>query len=73
MLFVDRGRRPDPARGIGRGRDLGQPEIQHLGVPALGHENIRGLDVAMHDALRMRRIQPIGNLDGQREHGLVIQ
>ena len=30
--------------------DLRQPEIQNLGVSALGHEDVRRLDVAVDDA-----------------------
>ena len=48
-------------------RDLGQSEVENLGVSALGDKKIRRLDVAMDDALGMRRIQRIGNLDGQRQ------
>ena len=46
-----------------RGRHLRQPEVQNLGVPALGHENIRRLDVAMNDPLGVRRIQRVCNFD----------
>jgi hypothetical protein len=42
---------------------LGEAEVHHLHVTALGHENIRGLDVAMHDALRVRRVEGVGDLD----------
>jgi hypothetical protein len=42
--------------------DLGQPEIENLGVPAIGHENIRGFDVPVHDSLPVRRIQRVGKL-----------
>src|SRR6266436_4111737 len=54
MLLVDRGchgvRRGNLARRTGRGRDLRQPEIQNLGVSALGHEDVRWFDVAVDDA-----------------------
>ena len=34
----------------GLARHLGQPEVENLGVPALGDEDVGGLDVAMNDA-----------------------
>ena len=55
------------------GRNLSQPEIQNLGVFALGDKNVCWLDVAMNDALGVRRVQPVGNLNGKREHGFVVQ
>ncbi len=42
-------------------------------MAALGYKNVGGFDVAVDDALRMRRVQSIGDLDGQRDHGFVIQ
>ena len=44
---------------------LAKSEIQNLGLPTLGHEDVRRLDVAMHDALGVRRIQRVGKLDAQ--------
>ena len=49
--------------------DFRQPEIENLGVPALGHKNIRGLDVAMDDALRVRRIERVGDCRCQSSIG----
>jgi len=44
-----------------------QPEVQDLRPAARRNKDIRRLDVAVSDALRVRRIQPIGNLDGKVE------
>ena len=44
-------------------QQLGQAEVHHLHVAPLGHENVRGLDIAMHDALRVRGVQRVGDLD----------
>ena len=45
-------RRVQGRRARVTGRELGQPEVEHLGVPALGDEDVGGLDVAVQDALR---------------------
>ena len=39
-------------------------------MPALGHEQICGFDVAVDDALGMSRRQRVGNLDGHLEEML---
>ena len=49
----------------GRLLNLGESEIQDLRVTAFGDKNIRRLDVAMHNPLRVSRIQRVGNLDPQ--------
>ena len=46
-------------------RLLRQPEIQHLGLVAVGHKNIGGLDVAVNNALGVRRFERVRDLDGQ--------
>ena len=40
-------------RGL-RVQELGDPEIQHLGRPVRGHEDVAGLQIAMHNEVLMR-------------------
>ena len=60
--------------GIAAGRAGGasnfcQPKVKNFGVSAIGHKNIRRLDVAMHDALGVRRIERVGHLDRRASAG----
>src|SRR5262249_9408318 len=52
---------------------LGQPEIQDLGVISLGDEDVGWLDIAMDDALGMRGVEGVGNLKRKREQSFVIE
>jgi len=38
-------------------------EVQYLYVSALRHEDIGGLDIAMHDAYGVYRVQGVGHLN----------
>ena len=53
--------------GIGRANIFCQPKVEHLDAPFIRDHDIGGLQVAMHDALVMRRRQRVaqrtGNLD----------
>ena len=49
------------------GFHLGEAEIENLGVPALGDENVGGFNVAMDNPFGMRRVQRVGNLDAERQ------
>jgi len=40
-----------------------QPEVENLRLAARRNKDIGRLDVAVSDAFRVRRIQPIGYLD----------
>jgi hypothetical protein len=42
-------------------------------VSARGHENIRGLDVPVHDPFRVRRVQRVRNLDSQLQQRFHFQ
>ena len=50
---------------VGARRRLGQPEVQDLGLLALGDEDVGRLDVAVQDAARVRGVERVGNLHGQ--------
>ena len=49
------------------GGELGKPEIENLGLAALRDEDAGGFDVPVDDTLGVRRIQCIGNLNGEIE------
>jgi hypothetical protein len=55
------------------GGDLGETEVENLGVSALGDEKVGRLDVAMNDALAMGGVERIGNLDRKRQQGFQIE
>ena len=48
--------------------DLSQPEVQNLGMTALGHEDVRWLDVTMNDTRRVGSIQRVSDLNSQRQY-----
>jgi hypothetical protein len=53
--------------------DLSEAEIGNLGVTAPGDENIGGFDVAVHDALGVRCIEGVGDLDGDIEEAIEFE
>ena len=60
------------AGGPGGARNFCQPEIENLGVAAIGDEDIRRLDIAVDDAFAVRRIQGVCDFDRQREQALEL-
>ena len=48
--------------------DLGQPEIEQLHLACLGDEDVGRLDIAVHDAFAVGRIERVGDLDAEIEH-----
>ena len=47
--------------------NLGQAEVQDFGASPAGHKNVSRFDVAMNDALGVRRIQRVGDVNCKRE------
>jgi len=54
-------------------RYLRQPEIENLRLTSIRHEDVRWLDVPVDDALRVRRVERIGDRDAQIEYRLDLQ
>ncbi len=52
---------------------LGQTEVENLGGSARGHKDICRLDVAVDDALGMRGIERLGDVNADREQLLHLQ
>ena len=44
--------------------DFGKTEVQYLGLPAPGHEDVRRLDIAMDDPRAVRHVERVGELNG---------
>ena len=49
-----------------RTRHFCQAKIENLRVAPLGDKYVGGFDIAVNDAFRVRRVQRIGNLNGQK-------
>ena len=43
--------------------DFRQAKVEHFGLAALGDEDVGRLDITVNDALRVRRIERVGNID----------
>jgi hypothetical protein len=71
VLLVDHARhrasQSNLAGGSACGCDLRQPEVENLGMAALGYKDVGRLDVAVDDPLGVCGVQRIGNLDGERQ------
>ncbi len=60
------------SRCRGGGIQLSQPEIENLGMAALGHKNVCWLDIAMDDAFGVRRVESVGNFDGNLKNAFQL-
>ena len=56
------------SHGFRVSRKLRQTEVQNLGFTARGDEDVCGLDIAMDDALLVRRFQRIGDLNREAQY-----
>jgi hypothetical protein len=54
-----------PAVELGRGKCLGQAEIEDFDLTLRRDLDVGGFEIAMDDTLRVRRIERVGNLSGQ--------
>src|SRR5579864_6526379 len=64
---------PNRLRDWAHQQGLGQSEVKNFGLPARRNENVRGLDIAMNDALAVSGVERIGNLDAEVEYGFIFQ
>jgi hypothetical protein len=67
LLGRDEAERPDPAAGpaearAGRGLALGQAEVREVGVVLGAEQDVRGLDVAVHEPVRVRGVERAADL-----------
>jgi len=60
-------------RGAASGSEFGQTEIQNFGVAALGDKDVRGLDVAVNDALRVSGVKSVGDFDANIEQNFHVK
>src|SRR5215471_789161 len=52
---------------------LRQSEVKNFCVFATGNEDVRGLNVAMNDALAVGRVERVSNFDSKIEQQIVVQ
>jgi len=52
---------------------LGQSEIKNLGMATVSDEDVCRLDVPMDDALGVRRIESVGDIDADLQYSLQLQ
>ena len=54
-------------------RHLGQAKVENFGGSAPGHKDVRRLDVAVHNALGVRRIERLGDVNPNRKQLFDLQ
>src|ERR1700690_980337 len=52
---------------------LGQAEVENFGLIAIRHEDVRGFDVAVDNALGVCAVESVGDLDAQVEQPVEFQ
>jgi hypothetical protein len=53
--------------------DLRQAEIQNLGMSSFSYEDVRWLYIAVDNAFGVGCVERIGNFNGEREYGFIIE
>ena len=66
LLRTARGVRPGECNAFRE--QFGQTEIEHFGLTALGHENVRRFYIAMNNALDMSGVERVRNLDSEVQY-----
>ena len=67
LVSCSAGRAGFPAPAQSFRRQLGQPEVEDLGLPAPGDEDVGRLDVPVNDPFGVRGLQTVGHLERHRE------
>jgi len=68
MLLADGGETSDSF--FGDNVHFGETEVEDFGVPAVGDEQIRWLNIAMNNSLGVGSIKRVGNFDGEIQQSL---
>ena len=69
LVALRRDRRPADLGAV----SLARPKSSTFAWPRRGDEDVRRLDVAMDDALRMRGVERVGDLDAELDDAIELE